>query len=132
MQIGNAFTPASSALRLETQRLSQSARNVASVNTGGIEAQDDAQNVRNVRDTRDQNDVRFDAARFNSDVGGNTTQTYGRNALAQRSEYNAAPSNVDLVEERATQLSSLRSFQANVAALRTQDQTVGELVSRKV
>jgi flagellar hook protein FlgE len=40
-------------------------------------------------------------------------------------------SNTDLADERVTQLCRLRSFQANIATLRSSDEMLGELVNLK-
>jgi flagellar hook protein FlgE len=40
-------------------------------------------------------------------------------------------SNTDFADERVTQLCCLRSFQANIATLRSSDEMLGELVNVK-
>jgi flagellar basal body rod protein FlgG len=110
MQIGKALAVAANALQHETQRFSRSAHNVANVNTAG-----------------------FDATQSHRSTSADSPANYGRDgAQLQASDAAETPfSNTDLAEERVTQLSSLRALQANIAMLRTADQMLGELVSRK-
>ena len=112
MQLGSLASIASSGLRVETRRLEQSAQNVANVNTDGYEAH------RVESHSRAQ--------------GGVTAAVYSRHGLpaSAAGEPAPVPSSTDLAEERVTQLSSLRSFQANIAVLRTADAMLGELVDR--
>jgi flagellar basal-body rod protein FlgC len=115
MRIQNLAAIASSGMRLETQRLAQSAANTANVETPGYEAR------RVVGVTRE-----------GGGVSGVNMPTYSPRAM--RIEENGAQtelSNTDMVEETATQLSSLRAFQANAAVLRTADEVLGELVNRR-
>jgi len=114
MQIGRVLGSAANALQRETQRFSQSAHNVANVNTDGF-------------------DPAAQAAASKVGAPASRVSTYGRNSLpvSPNEPGEPTPSLTDLAEERVTQLSSLRSFQANVAVLRTADQMLGELVSRK-
>jgi flagellar hook protein FlgE len=112
MQLGSLSSIASSGLRVETRRLEQSAQNVANVNTDGYEAH------RVESHSRSQ--------------GGVTAAVYSRHGLPAQAAGDApSASTTDLAEERVTQLSSLRSFQANIAVLRTADAMLGELVDRK-
>jgi flagellar hook protein FlgE len=113
MQLGSLGSIASSGLRVETRRLEQSAQNVANVNTDGYEAH------RVESHSRAQ--------------GGVDAAVYSRHGLPAPARDGAAPvqSTTDLAEEQVTQLSSLRSFQANLAVLRTADAMLGELVDRK-
>ena len=102
-------------MRLETQRLAQSAANTANVETPDYSAS------RVVGVTQ-----------AGGGVSGVSVPTYGPHAM--RVEEGGATtrlSNTDIVEEQATQLSSLRAFQANVTVLRTADEMLGELVNRR-
>jgi flagellar basal body rod protein FlgG len=115
MRIGNAMTIASSGMRLETQRLAQSAANTANVQTPDYAAR----RVEGV-------------TQVNGGVRGVSVPTYGPRAV--RVEDNGSTtqlSNTDLVEETVTQITSLRAFQANVSVMRTADEMLGELVNRK-
>jgi flagellar hook protein FlgE len=116
MQIGKVFATASSALRVESQRLAQSARNVANVNTDGYQPQ------------RVDSETRITGGVTSSSAG-----TYARNALVQPTQQgmSTAPSNTDIADETVSQLSSLRAFQANVVVLHTSDQMLGELINQK-
>jgi len=114
MQIGSAASYASNGLRAQTQRLEQSAQNVANVNTDGYQA-------RSVEGQATQRAGQRDAApagynRFASQVDSGAS--------------NAHPSNTDLVSETVTQIGSLQAFRANVAVLRAADETVGDLLNR--
>jgi flagellar basal body rod protein FlgC len=114
MRIQNAMAIAGSGMRLETQRLAQSAANTANVETPDYAAQ----RVVGV-------------AQEGGGVRGVTVSTYG--PQAQRIDEGGATtqlSNTDLVEETVTQMSSVRAFQANVSVLRTADEMLGELVNR--
>ena len=113
MQLSSLASIASSGLRVEARRLEQSAANVANVNTDGYEA-------RRVESRSRPN-------------GGVTAAVYSRHGLPASPDGNATPvpSTTDLADERVTQLSSLRAFQANIAVLRTADAMLGELVDRK-
>lgn len=115
MRIGNLTALASSGLRLETQRLAQSAANTANVETPGYEAR------RIVA-----------ASQIGGGVRGHSEPTYAPHAARVEEDGSVTElSNTDLVEERVTQLSSARSFQANVAVLRTADTLLGELIDRR-
>jgi flagellar basal-body rod protein FlgC len=115
MQIGNAASYALSGMRAQTERLAQSAQNVAHVNTDGYQA---------------RNESAATLATGGSAVAG--PQTYGRFSASPISlDGSSSPaSTTDLVGEQVTQLSSLRAFQANVAVLRTADAMTGELLDR--
>jgi flagellar basal body rod protein FlgG len=115
MRIQNLAAIASSGMRLETQRLAQSAANTANVSTPGYEAQ------RVVGVTR-----------AGGSVSGVSVPTYSPHAtIVDDSGAVTEQSNTDLVEETVTQMSSLRAFQANVSVLRTADSMLGELIDRK-
>ena len=115
MQIGRVSAIAISGLRTETQTLNQSAHNVANAETDGFEAE------RVVARERAGGGVEAEYA-----------PTYGPHGTTQRDDGSlAVSSNTDLAEERVTQLSSLRAFQANIAVLRTSDEMLGELVRQK-
>ena len=112
MRIENLAAIASSGMRLESQRLAQSAANTANVETPGYTAR------RIVA-----------ASRAGGGVSGTSVPTYGPRGLRVEGGGGVSEgSNTDLVEERVTQLSSVRAFQANVAVLRTADEVLGELV----
>jgi flagellar basal body rod protein FlgG len=115
MRLQNLAAIASSGMRLESQRLAQSAANVANVETPGYAAR------------------RIVAvSRVGGSVSGVSTPTYAPSA-ARVEEDGALTelSNTDLVEETVSQLSSLRAFQANVTVLRTADSMLGELINRR-
>ena len=118
MRIQNVSAIASSGLRLESQRLAQSAANTANVDTPGYEAR------RVVGVSLEGGGVR-----------GVSVPTYGRHAMRLEGEETSRAqtqrSGTDLVEEQVTQLSSVRAFQANVTVLSTADAMLGELVNRK-
>ena len=115
MQIGRVAAIATSALRTESKALEQSAHNVANAQTEDFEAQ------RVVRRERAYGGVDADYA-----------PTYGPHATLQRDDGSQlTASNTDLAEERVAQLGSLRAFQANIAALRTSDAMLSELVKQK-
>jgi len=115
MRIENLAAIASSGMRLESQRLAQSAANTANVNTPGYEAR------RIVA-----------ASRRGGGVSGKSVPTYGARGQRAQADAGASPlSNTDVAEERVTQLSSARAFQANVAVLRTADEVLGELIDRR-
>jgi flagellar basal body rod protein FlgG len=115
MQIGSVAGIASSALRVEGQRVAQSAQNVANVNTPGYAPQ------------------RIDTVSLaGGGVGGITLPAYGPSMRALQSDGSAfATSNTDLASEIVTQMSSLRALQANIAALRTADDMLGEVLNIK-
>src|ERR1700712_5162642 len=103
MRIENLAAIASSGMRLESQRLAQSAANTANVETPGYTAQ------RIVA-----------ASRAGGGVRGTSVPTYGTRGVRVDADGSVSSgSNTDLIEETATQLSSVRAFQANVAVLRT-------------
>ena len=109
------MTIASSGMRVETQRLAQSAANTANVQTPDYEAQ------------------RVDSVSLDGGgVRGVSVATYGPHAVrVEEGGGTTRLSNTDLVEETVTQLSSLRAFQANVSVLRASDEMLGELVRRR-
>jgi flagellar basal body rod protein FlgG len=115
MRINNAMAIASSAMRVETQRLAQSAANTANVQTPEYEAQ------------------RVDSVSIEGGgVRGVSVATYGPHAVrVEEGGGTTQLSNTDLVEETVTQMSSLRAFQANASVLRTADEMLGELVRRR-
>ena len=116
MRIENLAAIASSGMRLESQRLAQSAANVANLETPGYAAQ----RVVSV-------------ARQDGGVSGQTVPTYGPNGMRVEADGSTtALSNTDLVDETVTQISSLRAFQANVTVLRTADEMLGSLIDTKV
>ena len=115
MRIENLAAIASSGMRLESQRLAQSAANTANVNTPGYEAR------RIVA-----------ASRLGGGVSGNSVPTYGPRGERVEADGSVTQlSNTDLVDEQVTQLSSVRAFQANVTVLRTADEMLGELIDRR-
>lgn len=115
MRIGNITAIASSGMRLETQRLAQSAANTANVETPDYSAR------RVVGVSQEGGGVR-----------GVSVETYSpRGVRVEQDGSTTQLSNTDIVEEQVTQLSSLRAFQANVAVLRTADEMVSELVRLK-
>jgi len=102
-------------MRLETQRLAQSAANTANVETPDYAA-------RRVEGVSQEG----------GGVRGVSVETYGPHAMrVEESGGTTQLSNTDVVEETVTQIGSLRAFQANVAVLRTADEMLGELVRRK-
>lgn len=106
---------AGSGMRVETQRLAQSAANTANVQTPDYAA-------RRVESVSQEG----------GGVRGVSVATYGPHAVrVEQGGGTTQLSNTNLVEETVTQISSLRAFQANVAVLRTADEMLGELVSRK-
>lgn len=101
-------------MRLESQRLAQSAANTANLETPGYAA-------RRI----------VGVARVGGGVGGVSMPTYAPSTVrVEDGGGETQLSNTDLVEETVTQVSSLRAFQANVAVLRTADEMMGELVDR--
>jgi flagellar hook protein FlgE len=115
VQIGSVTSIATSGLRLQDKRLDQSANNVANLETDGFEAQ---------RVTAE--------SQAGGGVVARTSPTYSPHATLLKDDGSITlASNTDLADERVTQLSSLRSFQANVATLRTSDEMLGELVNLK-
>jgi flagellar basal body rod protein FlgG len=115
MQIGSAVSNASNGLRAQTQRLEQSAQNVANVNTNGYEA----------RSAEDRAAVQSGGQREAAPAGYNRFA-----AKVDQSASNAHPSSTDLVSETVTQIGSLQAFRANVAVLRAADATVGDLLNQ--
>ena len=114
MRIENLAAIASSGMRLESQRLAQSAANTANVETPGYTAQ-----------------RIVGASRAGGGVSAQSLPTYGPRGLRVESDGSVSEtSNTDLVDEQVTQLSSLRAFQADVAVLRTGDEMLGELINR--
>jgi flagellar basal-body rod protein FlgC len=115
MQIGSVVSIASSGLRFQAQRLTQSASNVANVNTDGFEAQRVIGN-----------------SQAAGGVVGHIAPTYTRHGTQVADDGSTRSlSNTDVAEETVTQIDSLRAFQANVAVLRTSDEMLGELVNSK-
>lgn len=106
---------ASSAMRVETQRLAQSAANTANVQTPGYEARRVDTVSLEGGGVRGESVATYGPAAVRVEEGGGTTQL----------------SNTDLVEETVTQMSSLRAFQANASVLRSADEMLGELVRRR-
>jgi flagellar basal body rod protein FlgG len=101
-------------MRLESQRLAQSAANTANVETPDYAAR------RVVGVSQEGGGVR-----------GVSVSTYGPHAVrVEEGGGTTQLSNTDLVEETVTQISSLRAFQANVSVMRTADEMLGELVNR--
>jgi flagellar basal-body rod protein FlgC len=114
MRIGNLAAIAASGMRLETQRLEQSAANTANVETPGYEAR------RIVSMTLPS-----------GGVTGVSAATYGPHGKRLEDDGSlSVQSNTDIASERVTQLSSLRAFQANVAVLRTSDELTRDLLHR--
>jgi flagellar basal-body rod protein FlgC len=115
MRIENLAAIASSGMRLESQRLAQSAANTANVETPGYEAR------RIVA-----------ASRSGGGVIGTSVPTYGPRGVRMEADGGVTQlSNTDPIDETVTQLSSVRAFQANVAVLRTADEMIGELLDRR-
>jgi flagellar basal body rod protein FlgG len=111
MQLGSALASASSGMRVQTQRLAQSAANVANVNTDGYPAQTDSMSVQRAGQ-REAAPAAYN--RFAMPVSQAASQTI--------------PSGTDLVSETLTQISSEHAFRANVAVLRASDAMLGDLL----
>jgi flagellar basal-body rod protein FlgC len=115
VQIGSVTSIALSGLRVQSRRLAQSAENVANVNTDEFEGQR----------------VTGEAAAGGGVVPRSAPTYSPRGVQVSDDGSTKFASNTDLADERVTQQSSLRSFQADVAVLRTSDQMLGELVNLK-
>jgi flagellar hook protein FlgE len=115
VQIGSVTSIALSGLRVQSQRLEQSAENVANVNTDEFEGQR----------------VMPEAAAGGGVVARSAPTYSPRGYQVSDDASSKLASNTDLADETVTQLSSLRAFQADVAVLRTSDQMLGELVKLK-
>jgi flagellar basal-body rod protein FlgC len=115
MQIGNVSAIATSALRLQSQRITQSAQNVANLDTNGYEAR--------------QIEAK---AQPGGGVVGQSVPTYSPHSFQVNDDGSTSESsNTDIEEETVTQLSSLRSYQANIAVLHTADDMLGALLNRR-
>lgn len=115
MRIQNLAAIASSGMRLESQRLTQSAANTANMETPGYAA-------RRI----------VGVAQVGGGVAGVSMPTYAPSTSRVEDDGSVTElSNTDLVEETVNQASSLRAFQANVAVLRTADEMLGELIKRR-
>ncbi|HEX4355538.1 MAG TPA: flagellar basal body rod C-terminal domain-containing protein [Polyangiales bacterium] len=115
MQLNNVASIAASGMRFQTQRLAQSAANVANMNTDGYEAE---------------------AVAGVTQLGGGVTAesypTYAPHTLqVQDDGSTSSASNTDLESETVTQMTSLRGFQANLAVLRTSDEMLGSLLDQR-
>jgi flagellar basal body rod protein FlgC len=104
MQLGNVMAIASGGMRVETDRLAESAARVARATTPG-----DA----------------YDRVSLGSEQPA-ATSGYDRSGAAAR-----PTGDVDLASERVAQVTSLRAFQANLSVLRTADEMLGSLVTQR-
>ena len=110
MQLGSVMAIASGGLRVQTDRLAESAQNVAQATTPGDSVDRVSLGNRNAAESG------YDA----------------RGATPGAGQDLAAPgANVDLAAEQVAQLTSLRAFQANAAVLRTADDMLGSLVTQR-
>ncbi|HEY2736337.1 MAG TPA: flagellar basal body rod C-terminal domain-containing protein [Polyangiales bacterium] len=114
VQLNNVASIAASGMRFQTQRLAQSAANVANINTDGYEAE----TVSGV-------------AAAGGGVTAESYPTYAPHTLQMQDDGSTrSASNTDLASETVTQMTSLRGFQANLAVLRTSDEMLGSLLDR--
>jgi flagellar basal body rod protein FlgG len=115
MQIGNVSAIATSGMRLQSQRVAQSAQNVANVETNGYQARQIEAQSQPGGGVVGKSVPTYSPHGFTANDNGTTTET----------------SNTDLADERVTQLSSLRSYQANIDVLHTADAMLGDLINQK-
>lgn len=107
MQLGNVMAIASGGMRVQTDRLAESAANVARA-TSPADAYD-----------------RVSLGNPPPAASGGYDRS-GAPATEAR-----ASGEVDLASERVAQLTSLRAFQANLSVLRTADEMLGSLVKQR-
>ena len=110
MQLGNVMAIASGGMRVQTDRLAESAANVARATTPG--------------DATDR-----------VSLGGEQPAAisgYDRSgAVPSGARATGGAGDVDLASERVAQLTSVRAFQANLSVLRTADEMLGSLFSQR-
>jgi flagellar hook protein FlgE len=106
MQLGNVMAIASGGMRVQTERLAQSAANVARATAPDA----------------------YDRVSLGGEQPA-ASSGYDRNG-AVATEARAA-SDVDLASERMAQLTSQRAFEANLSVLRTADEMLGSLVTQR-
>ena len=110
MQLGNVMAIASGGMRVQTERLAESAQRVATAT-----AASDA----------------LDRVSLGSEAPA-ATSGYGRDGAANAAADSSEPGrDVDLATEQVAQLTSLRAFQANLTVLRTADDMLGSLVTQR-
>ena len=109
MQLGHVMAIARDGLRVQTERLAESAQRVATATAP--------------RDVFDR--VRVGASEPAAVSG------YGSRGAAGPLSAEGGDRDVDLATEQVAQLSSLRAFQANISVLHTADEMLGSLVSQR-